>query len=50
MNHLPGSKKLEAVQALAPGLSVKKTSSATGIAKNTVKNLLLTLGSACFQY
>jgi IS1 family transposase len=50
MNRLPRDKQIAVVKALVEGCSIRATVRMTGVAKNTVTNLLVDLGSACEAY
>jgi IS1 family transposase len=50
MNKLPNGKRVRVVAALVGGNSIRSTVRMTGVAKNTVVNLLLDLGRACAEY
>lgn len=50
MNRLPRDKQIQVVKALVEGNSIRATVRMTGVAKNTVTNLLVDLGKACEAY
>jgi IS1 family transposase len=50
MNRLPKAKQIEVVKALVEGCSIQATVRMTGVAKNTITNLLVDLGAACEAY
>jgi IS1 family transposase len=50
MNRLPRDKQIAVVKALVEGCSIRATVRMTGVAKNTVTNLLVDLGAACEAY
>jgi len=50
MNRLPRDKQIAVVKALVEGCSIRATVRMTGVAKNTVINLLVDLGHACEAY
>jgi len=50
MNRLPKAKQIEVVKALVEGCSIRATVRMTGVAKNTITNLLVDLGAACEAY
>ncbi len=50
MNRLDQSKQIQVVKALVEGNSIRATVRMTGVAKNTVTKLLITLGAACSEY
>ena len=50
MNRLPRDKQIQVVRALVEGNSIRATVRMTGVAKNTIANLLVDLGAACEAY
>jgi IS1 family transposase len=50
MNRLPRDKQIAVIRALVEGCSIRATVRMTGVAKNTVTNLLVDLGAACEAY
>jgi IS1 family transposase len=50
MNRLSTAKRVAVVKALVEGCSIRATVRMTGVAKNTVANLLVDLGAACIRY
>jgi IS1 family transposase len=50
MNRLPRDKQIAVVKALVEGCSIRATVRMTGVAKNTIINLLVDLGAACEAY
>jgi IS1 family transposase len=50
MNRLPRANQIQVVKALVEGCSIRATVRMTGVAKNTVTNLLVDLGAACEAY
>lgn len=50
LNRLPKEKQIAVVAALVEGMSIRATVRMTGVAKNTVTNLLVDLGRACEAY
>jgi IS1 family transposase len=47
MNRLDTARQVQVVKCLCEGMSVRGTSRLTGIAKNTIVNLLVEMGEAC---
>jgi IS1 family transposase len=50
MNALPRDKQVQVVRALIERCSIRATSRMTGVAKNTIINLLVRLGATCAEY
>jgi IS1 family transposase len=50
MNRLPKAKQIQVIAALVEGNSIRATVRMTGVAKNTIVNLLSDLGRACEAY
>jgi hypothetical protein len=50
MNKLPQEKQVEVVKLLCEGMSMRAVTRVTGVAKQTVANLLVDLGAACASY
>src|SRR5580700_7925888 len=50
MNRLDPEKRVKAVAALVEGNSIRAVSRMTGIARNTITDLLVGLGMACAEY
>jgi len=50
MNRLPRAKRVQVVEALVEGNSIRATVRMTGVAENTVTKLLLDLGHACSEH
>jgi IS1 family transposase len=50
MNKLTRSKQVQVIQALIEGNSIRATVRMTGVAKDTVTKLLVSVGSACAEY
>lgn len=50
MNKLARSKQVQVIQALIEGNSIRATVRMTGVAKDTVTKLLVSVGNACSEY
>jgi len=50
MNRLDPDKRVKAIAALVEGNSIRAVSRMTGIARNTISDLLVDLGAACAEY
>jgi IS1 family transposase len=50
MNRLDPDKRVKAIAALVEGNSIRAVSRMTGIARNTITDLLVALGEACAEY
>ena len=50
MNRLSAAKRTSVVAALVEGCSIRATVRMTGVAKNTVVNLIRELGAVCSKY
>src|ERR1035438_4484591 len=50
MNLLDPDKRVKAIAALVEGNSIRAVSRMTGIARNTITDLLVALGEACAEY
>jgi IS1 family transposase len=50
MNRLDPEKRIKAIAALVEGNSIRAVSRMTGIARNTITDLLVSLGEACAEY
>jgi IS1 family transposase len=50
MNQLSTSEKVQVIKCLCEGMSIRGTVRITGVAKNTVTNLLIEMGCACADY
>lgn len=50
MNILTAEKRAQVVKCLVEGMSIRATVRITGVAKNTVTKLLVSLGEACWEY
>jgi hypothetical protein len=50
MNRLDTEKRAQAVAALVEGNSIRSVLRMTGIARNTITDLLVSLGAACAEY
>ncbi len=50
MNTLSKDERIRVVAALVEGNSIRSTSRMTGVARNTVKKLLVDLGAACMKF
>src|SRR5580698_4979970 len=50
MNRLDPDKRVKAIAALVEGNSIRAVSRMTGIARNTITDLLVDLGVACAEY
>jgi IS1 family transposase len=50
MNRLDSTRRAQVVRCLVEGNSIRSTVRMTGVAKNTVRKLLLELGEACARY
>lgn len=50
MNQLPREKQIQVIQCLVEGNSIRSTVRMTGVAKNTVSKLLVSVGQACEEY
>jgi IS1 family transposase len=50
MNRLDASRRAQVIRCLTEGNSIRSTVRMTGVAKNTVANLLVEVGTACASY
>lgn len=50
MNRLDASRRAQVIRCLTEGNSIRSTVRMTGVAKNTVANLLVEVGKACAKY
>jgi hypothetical protein len=50
MNQLDTARRTAVVAALVEGNSIRSTVRMTGVAKNTISKLLVSLGAACSEY
>jgi IS1 family transposase len=50
MNRLSTSEQVQVIKCLCEGMSIRSTVRLTGVAKNTVTNLLIEMGCACAAY
>lgn len=50
MNKLPAERRVQVLSALVEGCSIRSTVRMTGVAKNTIANLLVSAGEACSAY
>lgn len=50
MNKLPFAKRAQVIRCIVEGNSIRSTVRITGVAKNTITNLLLEVGDACASY
>ena len=50
MNRLDNARRTEVVKCLIEGMSIRSTVRITGVAKNTIVKLLVSVGRACAEY